>query len=146
MNGEKVLLLLAFTLAFALPSWYGRRKVCTSGGAHINTRSYKGHTLILMYNNKHSNFTFQSLYIFIGTQDNFFFNSCEGFLRACLTRHGHLSQFWKIAKITLFYPCEIWLFLDQMTSFEVLWKCQFVILSKKYLRLCPCAIHVDKSE
>ena len=46
----------------------------------------------------------------------------------------------KIAKMALFNPCmEFKFFLGQMTSFEVLRKCHFVILSKICLRLRPCA-------
>ena len=45
----------------------------------------------------------------------------------------------KIAKMALFNPCmEFKNFLGQMTSFEVLRKCHFVILSKMCLRLRPC--------
>ena len=59
------------------------------------------HTVILEYfniKNKHSLILPSSLFIYIGTQDNFFFNSCEGLMRADLTR-----PFWKIAKMALFY-------------------------------------------
>ena len=46
----------------------------------------------------------------------------------------------KIAKMALFNQCmEFKIFLGQMTSFEVLRKCHFVILSKMCLRLRPCA-------
>ena len=46
----------------------------------------------------------------------------------------------KIAKMALFNPCmEFKKFLGQMTSFEVLRKCHFMILSKMCLRLRPCA-------
>ena len=46
----------------------------------------------------------------------------------------------KIANMALFNPCmEFKNFLGQMTSFEVLRKCHFVILSKICLRLRPCA-------
>jgi hypothetical protein len=34
-----------------------------------------------------------------------FLKSCEGFLRAALTVHGHPSPVWKIAKMALFNPC-----------------------------------------
>ena len=50
-----------------------------------------------------------------------FLKSYEGFLRAALTVHGHPGPVWKIAKMALFDPClEFEIFLDQMTSFEVL--------------------------
>jgi hypothetical protein len=40
--------------------------------------------------------------------------------------------------MALFDPwMESEFFLDQMTSFKVLLKCHSLILSKKYLRLCP---------
>ena len=64
--------------------------------------------------------------------------SCEGFLRAALSGHGHPGPSWKIAKMALFDPCmEFEIFLGQMTSFEVLEKCHFMILSKMCLRLRP---------
>ena len=69
-----------------------------------------------------------------------FFNSCEGFLMADPTGHSPPSPFWKIAKMALFYPwMNFEIFVGQITSFEVLWKCHFVILSKMCLRLRPCA-------
>ena len=76
---------------------------------------------------------------FIGTQcKKIFFKSCEGFLRAALTVHGHPSPVWKIAKMALFDPCmEFENFWGQMTSFEVLLKCHSLTLSKKCLRLQP---------
>ena len=61
-----------------------------------------------------------------------FLKSCEGFMRAALTVHGHPSPVWKIAKMALFEKI-----LGQMTSFEVLLKCHFLTLSKKCLRLRP---------
>ena len=67
-----------------------------------------------------------------------FLKSCEGFLRAALTVHGHPGPVWKIAKMALFDPCmEFEIFLGQMTSFEVLLKCHSLTLSKKCLRLHP---------
>ena len=67
-----------------------------------------------------------------------FLKSCEGFLRAALTVPGHPGPVWKIAKMALFDLCmEFENFLGQMTSFEVLWKCHFLTLSKKCLRLRP---------
>ena len=56
-------------------------------------------------------------------------------MRANLTGHGHPSRFWKIAKMALFYPwLEFKKILDQITAFEVLWKCHIVILSKLCLK------------
>jgi hypothetical protein len=50
-----------------------------------------------------------------------FLKSCEGFLRAALTVHGHPGPVSKIAKMALFDPCkEFEKILGQMTSFEVL--------------------------
>ena len=50
--------------------------------------------------------------------------SSKGFLRVALTGHGHPGPVWKIAKMALFDACiEFEIFLGQMTSFEVLWKC-----------------------
>ena len=66
-----------------------------------------------------------------------FLKSCEGFLRAALTVHGHPGPVWKIAKMALFDPCmEFEKFLGQMTLFEVLLKCHSLTLCKKYLRFC----------
>ena len=69
--------------------------------------------------------------------------SCGRFWRAALTGHGQSSQsadFWKIAKMALFNPCiEFKTFLGPMTSFEVLWKCHQVILSKTCFRSRVCA-------
>ena len=46
----------------------------------------------------------------------------------------------KTAKMALFYQwMKFEIFLGQMTSFEVLWICHFVILSKICLRLYPSA-------
>ena len=54
-------------------------------------------------------------------QKRFFLNSCEGFLMAALTGQGHPSPSWKIAKMALFYQwMKFEIFLDKMTSFEVL--------------------------
>ena len=59
-----------------------------------------------------------------------FLKSCEGFLRAALTVHGHPGPVWKIAKMALFDPCmEFEIFLSQMTSFEVLSKCHSLTFS-----------------
>ena len=58
--------------------------------------------------------------------------------------HGQSSQlanFWKIAKMALFNP---WIFFSQVSSFEVLWRCHQVTLSKKCLRLRPSAKTEDK--
>ena len=53
---------------------------------------------------------------------------------------GNFSEFSKIAKTALFYPCmKIKNFLGQMTFFEVLRKCHLVTLSKMCLWLRPCA-------
>ena len=53
---------------------------------------------------------------------------------------GHPGPVWKIAKMALFDPCmEFEIFLDQMTSFEVLLKCHSLTLSKKCLRHRPSA-------
>jgi hypothetical protein len=65
-----------------------------------------------------------------------FLKSCEGFLRAALTVHGHPGPVWKIAKMALFdLAMDFDIFFGQMTSFEVLLKCHSLTLSKKYLRL-----------
>ena len=70
--------------------------------------NHTSHTVILsdwtLEKRALSSSTFQSFYGLIGTQNNFFLNFCEGFLRAALTGHGHPSQFWKIAKMALFNP------------------------------------------
>ena len=48
-----------------------------------------------------------------------FLKSCEGFLRAALSGHGHPGPSWKIAKMALFNPCmEFEIFLGQVTSFD----------------------------
>ena len=53
---------------------------------------------------------------------------------------GNFSEFSKIAKMALFYPCmQIKNFLGQMPLFEVLRKCHLVTLFKICLRLRPCA-------
>ena len=66
-----------------------------------------------------------------------FLKSSKGFLRAALTMHSHSSPVWKIAEMAIFDTCmEFEIFLDQMTSFEVLLKCHSLTLSKKYHRLC----------
>ena len=66
--------------------------------------------------------------------------SCEGFLRAALSGHGHLDPFWKIAKMALFDSSMGYEnFLGLNTLFEVLWKCHYLILSKKYYLHCPSA-------
>ena len=53
---------------------------------------------------------------------------------------GNFSEFSKIAKMALFYPCmKIKKFLGQMPLFEVLRKCHLVTLSKICLWLRPCA-------
>ena len=45
-----------------------------------------------------------------------FLKSCEGFLRAALTVHGHPGPAWKIAKMARFDPCmEFEIVLGQMT-------------------------------
>ena len=67
-----------------------------------------------------------------------FLKSCEGFLRAGLTVHGHPGPVWKIAKMALFDLCmEFENFLGQMTSFGVLLKWHSLTFSKKCLRLHP---------
>ena len=69
-----------------------------------------------------------------------FMKSCEGFLRAALTGHGHPGPLWKIAKMALFNPCmELKKILGQMSSFDALWKCHLVIFSQKCPKLCPSA-------
>jgi hypothetical protein len=79
---------------------------------------------------------------FIGThwhpKQKEFLKSCEGFVKAALTGHGHPGPFWKVAKMALFNPCmKFEIFLCQITSFELLWKCHFVTLSKICIRPCP---------
>ena len=67
-----------------------------------------------------------------------FLKSCEGFLMAALTVHGHLGPVWKNSKMALFDPCmEIKFFFGPNDKFEVLLKCHFLTLSKKCLRLRP---------
>ena len=64
--------------------------------------------------------------------------SCEGFLKAALTVHGHPGPLQKIAKMALFDLCmEFENFLGQMTSFEMLLKCHSLTFSKKCLRVRP---------
>ena len=87
------------------------------------------------------------LSIFIGMHRNpkqkEFFNSCEGFLMATLIWHSHTGPLYKIVEMALFNPCmKSELLGGQMRSFEVLWKCHSVILSKICLRFHPS---VDKS-
>ena len=46
-----------------------------------------------------------------------FWKSCEGFLRAALTVHGHPGPVWKIAKMSLF---------DQCMEFDFFWPNYFI--------------------
>ena len=49
-----------------------------------------------------------------------FFYSCEGFLMATITGHGHPIPLWKYAKMARVNPCmKFGIFWDQMPSFEV---------------------------
>ena len=69
-----------------------------------------------------------------------FLKSHEGFLRAALIGHSQPGPYRKIAKMALFNPCmDFEFFLGQMTLFQVLWKCDLVILSKICLWLHPSA-------
>ena len=54
-----------------------------------------------------SNFAFKHCYLVIHRHpmQKEFLKSCEGFLRAALTVHGHPGHVWKIAKMALFDPC-----------------------------------------
>ena len=65
------------------------------------------------------------LSIFLGIYRNLkqtdFLNSCEGFLMAALTGHGHPSPLLKIAEIVVSNPCmKFEIFLSHISSFEVL--------------------------
>ena len=72
-----------------------------------------------------------------------FLKSCEGFLRAALTVHGHPGPVQKIAIMALFdLSMEFEIFLGQMTSLEVLLKCHSLTFSKKMSQAPSSSVQV----
>ena len=67
-----------------------------------------------------------------------FFKSCEGFLRAALTVHGHPGPVQKIAKMALFDLCmELEKTLGQITSFDFYDSYEFLAMLEGKIREAP---------
>ena len=76
--------------------------------------------------------------------------SCEGFLKAALTVHGHPGPLQKIAKMALFDLCMELVILGQMTSFKCsIEKKKFCLalsnsfLSLKAIRIIPFYFNIQ---